>query len=99
METEAKLEGLLYTFIHAKGFGFIVCPNPDDQRNPTKYYLHISRVIAGADRIAVGAKVRFLVNPILEGRLPSAIDCEILSLPSKPVAPKEQPQENNGGVL
>jgi cold shock CspA family protein len=61
-----------------KGFGFIVVHN--GSRTPPKYYLHISKVISGADAIGVGTWVKFSVCPFIEGTLPSAIDVEVVPL-------------------
>lgn len=75
---ETKLEGKIYSFVHEKGFGFILVPNPEDERTPAKFFIHINRIISGAEYVAVGATVRFFVSPIREGKLPSAIDAEIV---------------------
>jgi cold shock CspA family protein len=76
MDTK-KLEGQIYAYMVTKGFGFIIVPN--GTRTPPKYYLHISKVISGAESIAVGVWVRFSVSPFVEGRLPSAMDVEVLA--------------------
>jgi cold shock CspA family protein len=73
---EAKLEGQVYSFIQTRGFGFIIVPN--GTRTPLKFFLHISKIISGAENIAVGAKVRFFVSPLVEGALPAAVDIEVL---------------------
>jgi cold shock CspA family protein len=73
---ETKLVGRIYSFIHTRGFGFIISPS-GNSRTPAKYFLHISQIISGADKVAVGATVRFSVNPISEGTLPAAVDAEI----------------------
>jgi cold shock CspA family protein len=77
---DAKLVGRLYSFIHTRGFGFIIVPN--GTRTPRKFFLHISRVISGADNIAIGATVTFAVSDVKEGALPSAIDAEVSEVQS-----------------
>jgi cold shock CspA family protein len=74
---ETKLIGCVYSFLHTKGFGFIAVPN--GTRSPQKFFLHISKIISGAENLAVNCTVRFSVSPIMEGALPSAIDVEVLS--------------------
>jgi cold shock CspA family protein len=73
---EAKLIGTIHSFIPAKGFGFIAVPNANGI--PARFFLHISRIISGAENLSVGATVKFSVSPIKEGNLPSAIDVEIV---------------------
>jgi cold shock CspA family protein len=73
---ENKLVGKLYSFLHTKGFGFIIVP--DGSRTPQKFFLHVSRIVSGSESVAVGSTVRFSVSPIKEGSLPAAIDAEIV---------------------
>lgn len=73
MSTDAKHTGTISNWVWDRGFGFILEINNTVQ---TKYYLHISRVTSGTP--ALGAKVLFDVAPKNEGRLPSAVNVEIV---------------------
>lgn len=72
--SETKLVGILQIWTR-KGFGFISV-RESDGKPQRKYYLHVSKIISGEAR--PNATVRFSVDPIIEGSLPSAIDVEVL---------------------
>jgi hypothetical protein len=79
MDTNTKLQCFIRVFIDAQRFGFIDVP--DKTRAPQSYFLHGSKIISGSPE--VGAAVLFNVNPVMDGKLPSAIDVEIV--PTLPV--------------
>jgi cold shock CspA family protein len=71
-----KLSGTLNVWFYQKGYGFVVKEN--EGAPPSKYYLHISKILPGQPKPEIGAGIRFNVNPIREGVLPSAINVEII---------------------
>jgi len=81
---DRKIAGALNVWFVKKGYGFILKQNEDAP--PSKYYLHVSKILAGQPKPEVGAEVRFDVNPVREGMYPSAINVEII-----PVASKDDP--------
>jgi cold shock CspA family protein len=74
-----RLNGVVAVWLAARGFGFIVVErNVGRCVEVTKYFFHLSHITKNADRVAVGEKASFAVNPIREGKNLSAIDVEIL---------------------
>jgi cold shock CspA family protein len=72
---ESKLTGVLYVYFLKKGFGFI--STTDDAGVPTgKYFMYHESVISGTP--SAGKTVKFSVNPVKEGRLPSAVAVEVV---------------------
>jgi len=70
-----RLEGIVAVWIPARAFGFIVT---EDVKNFQKFFVHLSHIRANADKIAVGARATFEVNPIREGKNLSAVEVEVL---------------------
>jgi|HubBroStandDraft_6_1064221.scaffolds.fasta_scaffold2500647_2 cold shock CspA family protein len=72
-----RFQGTIAVWIPTRAFGFIVIEDP---KNFRKVFFHLSHVAVGVDRIAVGAKATFGINPIREGKNLSAIEIEVLGV-------------------
>lgn len=76
MNTEKK-RGVLRSWHESRGFGVVRVGPPSSLE---KYFLHVSRIVAGTACPTVGMEVLFFVSkkPTAQGQLPAAEDAEII---------------------
>ena len=69
-----RLQGVVAVWLPLRGFGFLVV---DQGKDVERFFYHISHV-SNVDKIAVGMRATFNVNPIRQGKNYEAVEVEIL---------------------
>jgi hypothetical protein len=71
---DIRIQGVCTTWITTRGFGILTA---DIDGKPAKFFLHISRMKNGQAPL-IGNTIQFGVLSVMEGKLPSAIDAEVV---------------------